>query len=257
MWQLVRSVRRCAVAFGIDSRRMIRSAKSVPRFLRSAILYSRLHEDRDGFAISLAKAYPCLADWCGPAGKARGGYFHQDLWAARKIYRTRPEFHLDVGSRIDGFVAHLLCFMPVTIVDVRPLDAKVEGMRFVQADATTLEGFEDGSVESLSSLHAVEHFGLGRYGDAVDPRATFLAMQSLQRVLRPGGRLYFSVPIGRQRLEFNAHRIFAPATVITAFRGLRLVSFAAVDDAGEFREDLAPESFESADYACGMFEFVK
>ncbi|HWF86113.1 MAG TPA: hypothetical protein VG222_14745 [Vicinamibacterales bacterium] len=54
----------------------------------------------------------------------RGHYFHQDLWVAKRIYAARPAAHVDIGSRIDGFVAHLLTFMPVTVIDVRPLDSK-------------------------------------------------------------------------------------------------------------------------------------
>src|SRR5258708_35341646 len=47
--------------------------------------------------------------------------FHQDLWAARMVFEQRPSRHVDVGSRIDGFVAHVLPFMLVTVVDIRPL----------------------------------------------------------------------------------------------------------------------------------------
>jgi hypothetical protein len=121
----------------------------------------------------------------------------------------------------------------------------------------TLSSLADHSVESLSSLHAVEHFGLGRYGDHIDPRGCFRAMQSLARVLRVGGTLYFSVPIGRERLEFNAHRIFSPATILDSFRGLTLKSFAAVDDDGLLDPHATPEGYSAARYACGLFEFSK
>jgi len=177
---------------------------------------------------------------------------------ARKIYQARPAHHVDVGSRIDGFVAHLLCFMPVTVVDIRPLPVSIEGLTFIQDDATTLGCFADASVESLSCLHALEHFGLRRYGDPVDPEAPYKALRSFERVLKPGGRLYLGVPIGEERLEFNGHRIFAPSTVLKAAPGLRLVSFAAVDDSGQFVSgNVSPQVFCSARYALGLFEFAK
>jgi hypothetical protein len=56
-------------------------------------------------------------------------------------------------------VAHVLSFMPVSVMDIRPLTSNVPGLTFVQADAINLLGISDGSVESLSSLHATEHFG--------------------------------------------------------------------------------------------------
>jgi hypothetical protein len=164
---------------------------------------------------------------------------------------------VDVGSRLDGFVAHVLTFMPVEVIDVRPLRSDVEGLSFVQSDATTLSRYADDSVESLSSLHAVEHFGLGRYGDPVDPTACIEAMRTLARIIRPGGRLYFSVPIGVERVEFNSQRVFSPRSVLREFARLRLVSFSAVDDSGSLHVETDPAQYEAARYACGLFEFTK
>jgi hypothetical protein len=62
-----------------------------------------------------------LLDYSSQAGVAGGHYFFQDLWAARKIFAVHPEKHFDIGSRIDGFVAHVLSFMAVSMMDIRPL----------------------------------------------------------------------------------------------------------------------------------------
>jgi len=236
---------------------MIRGLGDGPRFVRTAVRYRRLHKRTGPFALTLSRLYPCLGDWRETAGNVGGHYFYQDLWAAQKIHRARPSIHVDIGSRLDGFVAHLLCFMPVTVVDIRPLSATLEGLTFIQDDATTLTQFEDSSLESISSLHAVEHFGLGRYGDPINPDGPFQAMSSLARVLRPAGRLYFSVPIGCQRLEFNAHRVFSPSTIVKAFSSLRLRSFSVVTDGGEYVTNTDPDSFADAWCACGLFEFTK
>jgi hypothetical protein len=164
---------------------------------------------------------------------------------------------VDVGSRVDGFVAHLLVFMPVEVVDIRPLEPGVDGLTFVRGNGESLDSLAPDSVESISSLHAIEHFGLGRYGDPVNPAACFTAMTSLARVLQPGGRLYVGVPIGRERVEFNAQRVFAPTTILDGFRDLELLSFSAVDDDGNMRADVVPTDFAEARYSCGLFEFTK
>jgi hypothetical protein len=130
-------------------------------------------------------------------------------------------------------------------------------LSFVQDDATEMLQIASDSVESLSSLHVAEHFGLGRYGDPIDPDACFRFMASLQRVLAPGGRLYFSVPMGRERVEFNANRVFAPATIVRQFAKLRLVSFSFVGDDGCFYVDRDPEAASTSELACGLFEFAK
>ena len=135
-------------------------------FYRQAREYQRL--PHDGFPLLRENLEPVLTDHKAQAGISRGHYFHQDLWAARRIFKRAPARHLDVGSRVDGFVAHVLTFMPVSVIDIRPLESDVDGLSFVRGDATRLTQAST-SVESLSSLHAVEHIGLGRYGDPLDP----------------------------------------------------------------------------------------
>jgi hypothetical protein len=147
--------------------------------------------------------------------------------------------------------------MPVEVIDIRPLSSSIRGLTFIQADATHLSNIAEQSVQSLSCLHAAEHFGLGRYTDPIDSDACFKAMRAMQRVLAVGGTLYFSVPIGIERVEFNAQRVFAPKTIVSSFDGLTLECFSAVDDEGRFHPDASIESFTGARYACGLFEFRK
>jgi SAM-dependent methyltransferase len=241
---------------GIDVLRMISGMRGVPPFLRDARAYSRL-KPRESLRLRWTELFPIFHERFEKAGATSGHYFHQDLWAAKKIYQRGPQKHVDVGSRVDGFVAHVLVFMPITVVDIRDLDSKLQGLSFLRDDATQMAEFDDDSVDSLSSLHAAEHFGLGRYSDPVDPEACFNFMRSLQRVLCPGGRLYFSLPIGRERVEFNAHRVFDPATILSTFDQLTLHSFSYVDDRGDLHENVDVSSMPQSECACGLFEFTK
>lgn len=240
---------------GINPVRMIRLI-FLPRFFRDWRRYSKALQ-KPTFKAKAGQLYPILIDYTDQAGFMQSDYFHQDIWAAKRIFKAKPGKHIDIGSRIDGFIAHLLIFMEVTQIDVRPLDKDIPGLHFIRDDATTLKSLENNSVSSLSSLHAAEHFGLGRYGDPVDPDACFKFMKSLQRVLAPKGRLYFAVPVGQERVEFNAHRVFAPSTILDTFDALQLVSFSAVDDAANFYEKVEPEFVQNANFACGLFEFTK
>ncbi|WP_119460107.1 DUF268 domain-containing protein [Rhodospirillaceae bacterium SYSU D60014] len=250
-------VRRFFATLGVDWRRVKRSLCGIPAFFRDARNYRRQATDGD-LSIRISHLYPIFADRYDSAGVGKGHYFNQDLWAARLIYQRQPGRHVDIGSSVNGFVAHILVFVPrVEVVDIRPLKAKVSNLAFVCDDATTLEKFADNSLDSLSSLHAAEHFGLGRYGDPVSPDAHIRFMKSLQRVLQPGGRLYFSVPIGRERLEFNAHRVLAPETIMSAFDGLKLVSFALVKDDGFMDESATLDDAARQEFGCGLFEFTK
>jgi hypothetical protein len=241
---------------GVQLGTLYASLRSLPTYIRDAIRYRKLNQ-RESFRLRLRNAFPILTDMRACAGTTGGHYFHQDLWAARKIYERRPAAHLDIGSRIDGFVAHVLSFMPVTVVDIRPITSTIANLTFFHDDASELANLPTGSVDSLSTLHAAEHFGLGRYTDPVDPAGCFKFMSALARVLAPGGRLYFSVPVGRERVEFNAHRVFATATILESFRDLQLVSFSYVGDDGNLYENNDPMTMPASELACGLFEFTK
>lgn len=242
---------------GIDLRRARITARLLPRYLRDYRSF-RAATDRAGRdAVALGDPFPITADRSATAGDATSAYFQQDLWAARRIFEAAPATHVDVGSRVDGFIGHLLVFRAVEVIDIRPLTSPLPGLSFRQEDATSLRSIADGSIESLSSLHAVEHFGLGRYGDPLDPTACFTAMGALARVLAPGGRLYFSVPIGRERVEFNAHRILDPLRVLDTFAALELVDFAAIDDDLVLHPGADPADYRDAREATGLFELTK
>ena len=109
----------------------------------------------------------------------------------------------------------------------------------------------------MSCLHVAEHIGLGRYGDPLDPAGTRKAAGELQRVLAPGGQLLFSLPVGRPRVDFNAHRVHDPHRVRALFPELELAEFAGVDDAGRFARDRTLDELADQTYACGMFRLVR
>lgn len=204
--------------------------------------------------MSWREAYPLVHDKVEKS-PYDAHYFFQDNWALRRVLAQKPPHHVDVGSRVDT-VAHLAASIPTTFVDIRPLEAKVEGLD-TRAGSILALPYPDKSVPSLSCLHVAEHIGLGRYGDPLDPQGTVKACKELQRVLAPGGDLYFALPVGRARLAFNANRIHAPGTILSYFDELDLVEFSGVDDAGTFLRGVPPESLAGAEYGCGMFWFQR
>src|SRR5688500_4581611 len=88
-------------------------------------------------------------------------YFLQDTWCARKIAERRPANHVDVGSSAKS-MGILAQFVPITFVDIRPVEIDLPGFSFVHGSVLDLP-FGDGSIASLSSLCVIEHIGLGRY----------------------------------------------------------------------------------------------
>ena len=151
--------------------------------------------------------YPCLGDDTRET-PIEPTYFYQDSWAFEKIVRQQPKSHVDVGSH-HMFVVLLSKIVPVTMVDIRPLSLPMNTLQFKKGSILDLP-FEDNCVPSLSSLSVVEHIGLGRYGDPLDPYGTEKAIEELKRVLAPGGSLYLAVPVSDQNVvHFNAGRILS------------------------------------------------
>lgn len=170
-----------------------------------------------------------------------------------------------MGSRVDGFVAHIASFRNIEVFDIRPLTSTVARIQFSQADLMKEIPVEKrGSCDSLSCLHTLEHFGLGRYGDSIDPNGYKTGFFNLLQLLQSGGILYFSVPIGPQRIEFNAHRVFSIQHLLDLFQkhSLEVLRFSYVNDGGNLIVD-APLSQEliqnngDVEYGCGIFELKK
>ena len=180
-------------------------------------------------------------------------YLYQAAWAADKIGQSGLGMHVDIGSDV-RFVSQLTSQMPVVFVDIRPVRVSLSRFECVAGDLLSLP-FETQSVKSLSCLHVAEHIGLGRYGDALNPKGTHQACRELARVLAPQGNLYFSVPVGKPGLHFNAHRVHAAAQIRAYFHDLHLVEFSLVDDLGFYHPKSSLEETENASYSCGLFWF--
>ena len=222
------------------------------RYLRDLLAYRKAAPA--GLRPKLLDSYPCLTDWT-PSTPFDPHYFHQGAWLAGHLKSVAPALHVDVGSSVT-MVGVLCAHVPTLFVDYRPLNARLPGLLSVAGDIKRLP-FADGSLISLSSLHVLEHIGLGRYGDPLDPEGSVRGACELARVLAPGGQLYVSVPTGRDRTCFNAHRVFSPAVLLSLFPGLTLNGFSLVDDDGRFEPASSVQAAERLEYGCGMYVLSK
>lgn len=242
--------------FGIDLRLTFRSLLGLKRYVRDILHFRSGYRGR-------FELRPCLHDWCEEGGTTKSEYFWQDLLVARMIFEAKPVKHLDIGSRVDGFVAHVASFREIDVLDVRPITTQIPGVAFKQADLMKPVIGMDGYCDSLSCLHALEHFGLGRYGDPIDPKGFESGLANMANLLRNDGVFYLSVPIGIDRVEFNAHRVFDPQVIVNLAlkNSLSLSALTVIKEGGRV-STLAPEKVQLTDlanqrYALGIFTFVK
>lgn len=250
---ILRTLGLLSLNLGFDPRRL-RLLGKLPRFLREY----RAFRKAGGVVKTL---FPVISDYDEQAGQMTGHYFHQDLLVAKFVYDANPRRHIDVGSRIDGFVGHIATFREIELVDIRPLPATpYPQIKFLQADMMQPQSMA-GIADSVSSLHALEHFGLGRYGDPINPQGHIIGFRNVARLVQPGGKLYIGLPIGRAtEVFFNGLRIMDPADPPTWFEdpdAFVLERFDYVDDAGDLHTEADVAAPLGLIHGCGIYTFTR
>lgn len=203
---------------GLDFLRLFLALRGFPRFLRDYCKFKKNYNGKLEFK-------PCLHDRYEEGGCTRSEYFWQDLLVAGMIFQKNPQKHVDVGSSIDGFVAHVASFRELEIFDVRPVKTIIPRVLFRQADLMNMLSDFDEYCDSLSCLHALEHFGLGRYNDPVDTTGVEKGLKNMFALLKPNGVFYLSVPVGIERVQFNANWILNPVRLVRLAADNSLVLF--------------------------------
>lgn len=232
--------------------------KAYVQFLEEFRNFIALSGASKRFRIEWCDRYPCLNDRTRETGFDRH-YMYHPAWAARILAEARPEEHVDISSTL-YFCTLVSAFIPVKYYDYRPADLILDNLSSESADLLALP-FTAGSISSLSCMHVVEHVGLGRYGELLDPDGDLKAIVELKRVLAPGGLLLFVVPVaGVSKIMFNAHRIYRYDQVIEYFSDFELKEFVLIperaEDGGLVRNP-SQELINDQSYGCGCFCFRK
>jgi SAM-dependent methyltransferase len=233
----------------------LRRLLSWPRYIADMINFIRHNDNR--FPVKFRNLFPLFLDRTPTTG-FEPHYIYHPAWAARVVARVNPEKHIDIASTLH-FCTIASAFVPVEFYDYRPALLNLPNLTSKHGDLTNLH-FESNSIQSLSCLHTVEHVGLGRYGDPIDPTGDIKAAKELARVLAPGGTFIFVTPVGKPKIAFNAHRIYSYEQVLALFPDLKVTEFSMVPD--DYKErglilNADPKEVPHQEWACGCFVFTK
>jgi SAM-dependent methyltransferase len=153
--------------------------------------------------------YEVFAEFRDDAGDHPEGFQDYECqFAADLVRRLNPRAILDVGS-YRHFLLGLMAHFPITTIDVRARRSAPAGETPLTCEAASID-LPDRSFDLVLSLCALEHFGLGRYGDRIDFGGDRKVLAEMVRLLSPGGHLILTTTIHNAppAVAFNAHRIY-------------------------------------------------
>jgi hypothetical protein len=244
----------------IVKKSILRFTKSIERhnllaqFKKEYKMFSQLARSNNRFELRWENRWPITTEKTATTHFDSHYIFHP-AWAARILAQIQPSIHVDIASNLH-FCTMISAFIPVHFYDYRPFEVSLSGLQSKRDDLSRLS-FADNSIESLSCMHVVEHIGLGRYGDPIDPDGDLKAISELKRVLSRGGSLLFVVPVGQPEIRFNAHRIYSYEQIGSYFAEFQVKQFALVTDKGAFLVNASPEIVRQQSYGCGCWWFKK
>lgn len=128
-----------------------------------------------------------------------------------------------VGSVIPWYESIVLAYdgYPLTIEynSIVSLHPKLKTM--------TVEEFEKApkKFDAILSISSIEHDGLGRYGDPINPNGDLIAMKKQKAMLNDNGLLFLAVPVGKDCLVWNLHRVYGELRLKALLTGWRIIGY--------------------------------
>lgn len=121
--------------------------------------------------------------------------FFLDAWRAKAIHWPKGAYVLEIGSAEADWCETAKQLRPdiyLTAIDYRNQERN-HADALICGDILTWE-FPNEAFDAIVSVSAIEHIGLGAYGDPKDPDGDIKTIANCVKWLKPGGELYFDVP---------------------------------------------------------------
>jgi len=138
-----------------------------------------------------------------------GAYYHEtDMWLyeALRDHSIKGKDVIIVGSEQPWYetMACVYSGNGCSCLEYNKRICEFDEIKYYQYDA-----YDDlPKFDACISVSSIEHSGLGRYGDDIDPMGDIKAMQDIKHILKKDGLCFLAVPIGEDRVMWNAHRVY-------------------------------------------------
>jgi len=135
-------------------------------------------------------------------------YGMTDSW----LYQALFEYSIEgkdvviIGSTAPWYEAVALAFgaKTITVFEYSERESFHESIKYKHPNAQS----ETEKYDVCFSISSVEHDGLGRYGDPLNPNADLETMRHYKTLVKENGLMFLSVPVGEDRVYFNVHRVY-------------------------------------------------
>jgi len=137
------------------------------------------------------------------------------LLAALEKFQIKSQNIAVIGSETPWIEAILLNLNnTVTTVEYNTPNCSDPRIKCISYDDFCSTDYQYDCVVSYSSI---EHSGLGRYGDALNPNGDIETMEQVHKKLIDNGLFIWGAPVGQDALVWNAHRIYGPRRLPVLF----------------------------------------
>ncbi len=169
--------------------------------------------------------------------KAQKYYGETDIYLYQALdkYPIRNKSVAIMGSQTPWYESICLHYGgKATTIDYHKINSQHPDLKTITIDEYNQNPFQFDIAFSISSF---EHDGLGRYGDPLSPDGDFMAMYKMKSVLKPGGLLFLSVPLGKDQIVWNAHRVYGNIRLPHLLWGWEVVEVFGLDPAYNERDN--------------------
>ena len=155
-----------------------------------------------------------------------GEYHDESVWDAFSRIQDKGKLNLaDIGCERGLYPAMALHvgFSDVTVFDVRLSDCNHPHIHSICQSLGPDTEWREEKFDIVTCFSTLEHCGLGRYGDKLDPWGDFNLVKGIKKILKPNGKLIVSFPIGRGVLYNNLHRVYSKFRLDNMLSGFKLL----------------------------------
>ncbi|GMH96374.1 hypothetical protein TrST_g1438 [Triparma strigata] len=173
-------------------------------------------------------------------------YGRTDGWMYEALeYRSiRGKKVLIIGSNVPWYESMCAVYGGVcTTLEYNELD--YEGGLFETVTVEEWGGREEGGEwDFVWSISSFEHDGLGRYGDPLNPEGDLKAMKECWGYLKEGGKMFLSVPVGKDEVRWNEGRVYGRIRFGMMTKGWRVEGMWGIEDGGKEWEERNTRPFQ-------------